>query len=243
MESNNEEVRTTSTKHRSWTCFKSLNKQNLNNQPLWHVGQLLVTSFVLEKGKCSGPKTRRERERARCVQLIDFEGKIDTFHRLDWINCFTFNLLIGFLLSTLRAYLKINRPINTSVFRKFSCGAGKWRNVSRRLPPPTCHHDSLRSEKSNYAFTDSGRTGRIITTVLRWNHRDILLCLKSWLFYTCRKLETSWLIRKTNQDYKHVVSLLKLCVTKKKKRPPSKAEVMQGDDPVYKSYRIHGPYG
>lgn len=51
------------------------------------------------------------------------------------------------------------------------------------------------------------------------------------------------MIRKTNQDYKHVVSLLKLCVTKKKKRPPSKAEVMQGDDPVYKSYRIHGPYG
>ena len=67
MESNNEEVRRTSTKHKSWKCFKSLNKQNLNNQPLWHVGQLLVTSFVLEKGKCSGPKTRRERERAPCA--------------------------------------------------------------------------------------------------------------------------------------------------------------------------------
>lgn len=138
MESNNEEVRPASRKHRSWQCFKSLIAsaeqtvwQNLNKQPLWRVGHFI---YFRERKMF---RAEEPGERERCVLLIDFEGKIDTFHRLDWINRFTFNFLIGFLLSTLRAYLKINRPINTSVFRKFSCGAEKWRNVSRRLPPPT----------------------------------------------------------------------------------------------------------
>lgn len=27
----------------------------------------------------------------RCMKRIDFEHKIDTYHRLDWINCFKFN--------------------------------------------------------------------------------------------------------------------------------------------------------
>lgn len=175
-------------------------------------------------------------ERERRVLLIDFEGKIDTFHRLDWINRFTFNFLIGFLLSTLRAYLKINRPINTSVFRKFSCGAGKWRNVSKSLPPPTRHHDSLRSEKSNYAFTDSGRTRRMISTVSRWNHRDILLVFKKLTVLYMQEIGDILIDKEDKPRLQTCRIFEKLCVTKKKKRPPSKAEVMQGDDPVYKPY-------
>lgn len=56
---------------------------------LFHSVELVsnMSSMTLEKRRMLEAELMHKSR----MHLIDFEGKIDTFHRLDWINCFEFN--------------------------------------------------------------------------------------------------------------------------------------------------------
>ena len=104
-----------------------------------------MSSILFEKGNVQG----------RSVHLIDFERKIDTFHRLDRINCFKFNIF-NWISTFYNVSLFENQYANQYLlFQEVQQRSWKWRNVADTCYWKHTHYDSLRSEISNYAFINS----------------------------------------------------------------------------------------
>ncbi len=142
----------------------------------------------------------------------------------------------------MRAYLKINRPINTSVFRKFSCRAEKWRNEA-----DTCHctHTTCWGLKSRIMASLMEKEDNI-------NDKFFQYCfgIEIWWNFVCanisskQKFEISWITRKNNHKYKClVVKWVRFLLQPTPKMAASKAELMLRMALITKSYRLYGPYG
>lgn len=90
----------------------------------------------------------------------------------------------------MRAYLKINRPINMSMFWKFSSGAGKMGERGGHLPPASCPHDSVGGDKTNFALIEN----IILTLTMSKRNQEVrnkVCCFQKThdLFYVSKNLE------------------------------------------------------